>query len=225
MPVYLFPTPTSILTVIGNQADTIAIAWFVTTSEALTGLIAAVCFSFMLGLATLFSPVRIAQSINTTGVVLQSIPILAIAPLLNFWLGQSFTAKAAAAAIVCFFPLLTGWLAGFRSVNSDNLQLFENIGASSVQKARYLMVPMAMPYFFGGLRIAMPLALLGAIVAEFVGASQGLGFQILNNSYYLRTPEMFAYLITTGITGWVFTILVSGLEKRVLFWHGETRIS
>jgi len=205
------------------QPRTIVNAWLITLSEAIVGLSLAIVLSSALAAATIFLPPTGARIINSIGIALQSTPLLAIAPLLSLWFGQSFISKALAACIVCFFPLLTGWLAGIRAVDEDKLQLFENLNASKFQRATFLLIPSALPFFFGGLRVAMPLALLGAIVAEFVGASEGIGFQILQNSYYVRTPAMFAYVAIAAGTGYALTTLVSVIERRILFWHGEMR--
>ena len=223
VPEYILPGPIVIVSVFADQSLTVLKSWYVTTSEALVGLLAAMVLSSALAIVALFSPMLMARAINSFGIVVQSIPLLAIAPLLSLWFGHSFLAKAAAAMIVCFFPLLTGWLAGFRAVSIENRQLFDNMHANPFQRAWYLMIPSALPYLFGGLRVAMPLALLGAIVAEFIGSSEGLGFQILNNSYYLRTPAMFAYLTVAAVTGWLFTFVSGQIEKKALFWHGEIR--
>lgn len=222
---YIFPKPSEIFFAIQAQRADIAFAWAATTSEALVGLIVAIIISSILAGSTVFLPNSIAKIINTVGVAVQSTPLLAIAPLLSLWFGQSFAAKSAAACIVCFFPLLTGWLSGIRAVDPDQLQLFENLAANSMQRLRHLIIPSALPYFFGGLRVAMPLALLGAIVGEFVGASEGIGFQILSNSYYVRTPLMFAYVIISALTGWALTSMVAIIERKLLFWHGHERLA
>lgn len=223
VPTYIFPKPSEVWFALYAQFRSVANAWLVTMSEAFVGLLMAIFLSSLLASATIFLSRASARIINTVGVGLQSTPLLAIAPLLSLWFGQSFTSKAVASCIVCFFPLLTGWLAGLRAVDADQLQLFENLNATRLQRARFLLVPSALPFFFGGLRVAMPLALLGAIVAEFVGASAGIGFQILQNSYYVRTPAMFGYVVVAAVSGYALTSLVSITERRVLFWHGEMR--
>lgn len=220
---YIFPKPSDILFAISSETGSASVAWSVTVSEALVGLAAAIVVSSTLAAATVSLPGSIARIINNAGIAIQSTPLLAIAPLLSLWLGQAFTAKAAAACIVCFFPLLTGWLAGVRSVAPEQLELFDNLHANKWQQAKFLLIPSALPYFFGGLRVAMPLALLGAIVGEFVGASEGIGFRILSNSYYVRTPLMFAYVVIAALTGWFFSTIIAMIEKRVLFWHGQAR--
>jgi NitT/TauT family transport system permease protein len=165
----------------------------------------------------------ISRIINVGAVTLQSTPLLAIAPLLSLWFGAGLGSKVAASAVICFFPLLVGWLAGAKSIDDDYMNLFDNIGATKPQRVLHLIIPSALPYFFGGLRVAASLSILGAIVGEFVGASEGLGYRILSSSYYLRTADMFAYVIVTGITGWALGEFVLLGERRVLFWRGKGR--
>ena len=218
---YIFPKPTEVWFALQSQPNDIGVAWLITMTETIVGLGIALIISTLLAAATVFLPNSIARIINTIGTAIQSTPLLAIAPLLSLWLGQSLATKAAASCIVCFFPLLTGWLTGMRSVDVEKLELFENMQASKWQQMIFLFVPSALPYFFGGLRVAMPLALLGAIVGEFVGASEGIGFRILSNSYYVRTPLMFAYVIIAALTSLGLTGIIAIIEKKVLFWHGE----
>ena len=225
VPHYVFPTPSQIWQAVVNDPYGMATAWSLTVAEALIGLGVAMMVSAALAGAAVILPGTVARVINNIGIAVQSTPLLAIAPLLSLWLGQSVAAKAAAAAIVCFFPLLTGWLTGIRAVTPEHLQLFDNLNANVIQRARFLLIPMALPYFFSGLRVATPLALLGAIVGEFVGASEGIGFRILSNSYYVRTGPMFAYVILAAVTGWIFSVAIIQLEKRLLFWHGQTRMA
>jgi len=217
---YIFPKPSEILFAITPQLGGATIAWAITTSEALVGLSVAIVASSLLAGSTVLMSSRMEKLVNNAGIVIQSTPLLAVAPLLSLWFGQSFAAKSAAACIACFFPLLTGWLAGFRSVGLDQLQLFENLRANKFQRIRYLLIPSALPYFFGGLRVAMPLSLLGAIIGEFIGSSEGIGFRILSNSYYIRTPLMFAYIVIAAFTGWMLTLAIVALERKLLFWHG-----
>lgn len=223
IPPYIFPKPSEILLAIEPQLGGATVAWAITTSEALVGLSVAIVASALLAGSTVFLPGRMAKLINSIGIVIQSTPLLAIAPLLSLWFGQSFASKSAAACLACFFPLLTGWLGGFRSVEPDQLQFFENLRANNFQRLRHLLIPAALPYFFGGLRVAMPLSLLGAIIGEFIGSSEGIGFRILSNSYYIRTPLMFAYIIIAAFTGWALTMVIATLERKLLFWHGQQR--
>ncbi len=223
-PTYIFPKPSDVWFALASQPETVFEAWRTTVAEAIVGLAVAVVVSFLIALLTLTIPLYVTSAINTTGIALQSTPLLALAPLLTLWFGQTFWAKALAATIVCFFPLLTGWLTGLRAVSPDFLELFENLNASKWRTFKLLTLPHALPYFFNGLRVSLPLSILGAIVAEFVGSAQGLGFQILQNSYYVRTPAMIGYVTIASITGIALTYISSSIERRTLFWHGDRRI-
>lgn len=219
VPAYLVPRPTVIASSLMKNSGTIATSLGITLSEAGAGLVLAFLLSLPLAVATLLLPRSALKIVYGIGVGFQSMPLLAIAPLLTLWFGHDYLSKAVAAMIICFFPLLTGWLSGFASISAEQLQLFENFGATRLQRSRFLYVPLALPYFFGGLRVAMPLALVGAIVAEFVGASRGLGFQILQSSYYLKTADMFAYIIIATASGWLLNVLAMTIERKVLFWR------
>jgi ABC-type nitrate/sulfonate/bicarbonate transport system permease component len=221
IPGYLLPRPSEILSSVQKHFITMAASLAITTGEAGGGLMLAIALSFPLAVATLMLPRGALKVVTGIGVAFQSMPLLAIAPLLTLWFGHSYFSKAVAAMIVCFFPLLTGWLSGFASISAEQLQLFENMRATKWQTARFLYVPLSLPFFFGGLQVAVPLSLLGAIVAEFVGASEGLGFQILQNSYYLKTADMFAYIIIATATGWLLTLVVTRIEQKVLFWRAS----
>lgn len=219
VPNYLLPRPSEIISSVQSNYLAMGTSLFITMGEAGAGLLLAIVLSFPLAVATLMLPSMALKFVKGVGVAFQSMPLLAIAPLLTLWFGHTFLSKAVAAMIVCFFPLLTGWLSGFSSLSSEYLQLFENMKASKPQTVRFLYIPLSLPFFFSGLQVAMPLSLLGAIVAEFVGASKGLGFQILQSSYYLKTADMFAYIIISTITGWLLTLLATYIERKVLFWR------
>jgi len=221
IPGYLLPRPSEIISSVQKNFVTMAASLAITCGEAGGGLMLAIVLSFPLAVATLMLPRAALKVVTGIGVAFQSMPLLAIAPLLTLWFGHTYFSKAVAAMIVCFFPLLTGWLSGFASISAEQLQLFENMRATKLQAARFLYVPLSLPFFFSGLQVAMPLSLLGAIVAEFVGASKGLGFQILQNSYYLKTADMFAYIIIATVTGWLLTLLVASIERKVLFWRAS----
>jgi len=223
-PKYLFPKPSEIAIAFSKQPSDVWTAWITTMKEAFAGLGITMVISAILAGSAFFLPTHISRIINVGAVTLQSTPLLAIAPLLSLWFGAGLGSKIAASAVICFFPLLAGWLTGAKSIDEDYVNLFDNMGASKAQRVRHLLVPSSLPFFFGGLRVAAPLSILGAIVGEFVGASEGLGYRILSSSYYLRTADMFAYVIVTGLTGWLISEGVLLAERRILFWRGKGRV-
>ena len=157
----------------------------------------------------MFSRSRLLEiSLFPYAVILQVTPIVAIAPLIIIWVKQPFLALLVCAWIVAFFPIVSNTTVGLNSADRNLLALFRLYGASPGQVLRYLRIPTALPYFLAGLRISGGLALIGAVVAEFVagtgGAETGLAFRILEAGYRLAIPRMFAALLMLSVTGIVY---------------------
>ena len=182
------------------------------------------------GLAVIFSQSRwVEMSLFPFAVVLQVTPIVAVFPLINIYVENQTAKLLLCAWIVAFFPVLANTTLGLNSVDQNLRDLFKMNGASRWQTLRRLELPSAMPYFLGGLRIAGGLALIGAVVAEFVagasGQSSGLASQIIESGYRLKIPRLFAALILISATGILvyFTLtLISHLALRK--WH-ESAVS
>jgi NitT/TauT family transport system permease protein len=220
-PPYIFATPSDVFRVTLSKFPELFEALKITSAEAAGGFGIAIIFATTFAIVCSFLPAALRQSVSVAVTSVQSIPLLAIAPLLSLWFGYGYMSKAAAAAIVSVFPILTGWMSGFQSVRKDHEELFYNIGGNKLQSVWYLLIPAGLPFFFTGLRVAAPLAILGSVVGEFLGSSAGLGFKIMNNSYYLRTAEMFACIAITAALGIVAVAVISILEARILFWRGR----
>jgi NitT/TauT family transport system permease protein len=177
------------------------------------------------GLAVIFSQSKwIEMSLFPFAVILQVTPIVAIFPLINIYVDDQTTKLLLCAWIVAFFPVLSNTTLGLNSVDQNLRDLFKMNGASRWQTLVRLELPATMPYFLGGLRIAGGLALIGAVVAEFVagasGQSSGLASQIIESGYRLKIPRLFAALILISFTGILvyFTLsLISHLALRK--WH------
>ena len=176
-------------------------------------------------IALLFSRSRILElSLFPYAVILQVTPIVAIAPLIIIWVQQPFLALLVCAWIVAFFPIVSNTTVGLNSADRNLLALFRLYGASPGQTLLYLRLPTALPYFLAGLRISGGLALIGAVVAEFVagtgGTETGLAFRILEAGYRLAIPRLFAALFLLSLTGIVIYLLLDWLSRRVLrHWH------
>ncbi|MEM7567712.1 MAG: ABC transporter permease subunit, partial [Pseudomonadota bacterium] len=177
------------------------------------------------GLAILFSQSRIVEAtFFPFAVVLQVTPIVAIAPLIIIYADEPFTAALICAWIVAFFPILSNTTLGLNSADHGLLNLFKLYGASRWQTMWLLKLPSALPYFLGGLRIAGGLALIGAVVAEFVigvsGTGLGLASRILEASYRLQYPKMFAALILIMTAGILIFLAFTALSHLMLRkWH------
>jgi NitT/TauT family transport system permease protein len=157
-------------------------------------------------------------------VVLQVTPIVAIAPLIIIWANDTNLALLICAWIVAFFPILSNTILGLNSVDHNLINLYQMYGATRWQTLRYLRLPAALPYFLGGLKISGGLSLIGAVVAEFVagtgGNASGLAYRILESSYQLKIPRMFAALLMISMTGVMIFLATSWLSHLLLRrWH------
>lgn len=224
IPPYLLPSPSLIFQTLINDWNQLFPSLIITLQITLVAFIAAVISGLII--AILFTQSKwIERSFFPYAVILQTTPIVAIAPLIIIWLrNNTFGALVVCAWIVAFFPIVSNTTVGLNSVEQNLSNLFQLYKASSWQTLIYLRLPSALPYFLSGLRISGGLALIGAVVAEFVagtgGARSGIAYQILMSSYNLQIPRMFAALFLTTISGVIiFVILTIVSELCLSNWH------
>lgn len=223
IPPYILPGPILIAETLVADWGTLAPSLLVTLRITLEALAAAIVIGGLL--AVLFSLSRwIELSLFPYAIVLQVTPIVAIAPLIIIWANNVELSLLICAWLVAFFPILSNTILGLRSVDPNLIDLFELYGAGRWRTLIHLRLPAALPYFLGGLRISGGLALIGAVVAEFVagtgGSASGLAWRILESGYQLKIPRMFAALLlisATGIAIFLLLTLVSHLLLRR--WH------
>ena len=223
IPPYILPGPLAIAASLWTDGPSLLGSLLVTLRVTLAALAAAAILGG--AIAVLFSLSRILElSLFPYAVILQVTPIVAIAPLIIIWVREPFLALLVCAWIVAFFPVVANTTVGLNSVDRNLLALFRLYGALQVQVLRYLKLPTALPYFLAGLRISGGLALIGAVVAEFVagtgGAETGLAFRILEAGYRLAIPRLFAALFLLSLTGIVIYLILDGLSRLLLrHWH------
>jgi NitT/TauT family transport system permease protein len=174
--------------VTGNLGPT---AW-----KATLGFFIAAGIAMMAG-ATAVLVRSLYGSIYNFGVTLQSIPIIATAPLLALWLGTGPQVQVIIAALACQFPMLVGTIQGLRAAETNQRELMHVLSASRTQTLRYLLIPSAMPYLFAGCKIAAPSAVLGAITAEWAGAERGVGAMMLYALFSYDTPKVWLSVLLT----------------------------
>lgn len=223
IPVYILPGPIAIGQALWTDGPSLLVSLLVTLRITLAALAAAI---FLGGaIALLFSLSRIlALSLFPYAVILQVTPIVAIAPLIIIWVQQPFLALLVCAWIVAFFPIVSNTTVGLNSADRNLLALFRLYGATPAQTLRYLKLPTALPYFLAGLRISGGLALIGAVVAEFVagtgGSETGLAFRILEAGYRLAIPRLFAALFLLSATGVLIYLVIDFVSRLLLrHWH------
>jgi NitT/TauT family transport system permease protein len=223
VPPYILPGPVAIARALWTDGPSLLVSLLVTLRITLAALAAAAILGG--AIALLFSLSRVlALSLFPYAVILQVTPIVAIAPLIIIWVQQPFLALLVCAWIVAFFPIVSNTTLGLNSADRNLLALFRLYGATPAQTLRYLKLPTALPYFLAGLRISGGLALIGAVVAEFVagtgGAETGLAFRILEAGYRLAIPRLFAALFLLSMTGIVIYLVIDFLSRLILrHWH------
>ena len=223
IPQYILPGPLVIAATLWTDGPSLLGSLLFTLR--ITG--AALAAATLIGgaIAILFARSRLLEiSLFPYAIILQVTPIVAIAPLIIIWVQNTFLALLLCAWIVAFFPIVSNTTLGLNSADRNLVELFRLYGASSWQSLWHLRLPAALPYFLGGLRISGGLALIGAVVAEFVagtgGAETGLAFRILESGYRLQIPRLFAALVLLSFSGiaiyWALS-LASWLLLR--HWH------
>mgnify|MGYP003584248193 FL=1 len=223
IPPYILPGPILVAKTLVSDWGTLWPALIVTLTITLQALLAAVVVGVLLAL--LFSLSRwIELSLFPYAIILQVTPIVAIAPLIIAWVDDVNVSLLICAWLVAFFPILSNTVLGLRSVDRNLLDLFELYGASRWRTLLDLRLPAALPYFLGGLRISGGLALIGAVVAEFVagsgGRESGLAYRILESGYQLKIPRMFAALVLISAAGIAIYLLLSLVSHLLLRrWH------
>jgi NitT/TauT family transport system permease protein len=143
---------------------------------------------------------------------------VALAPLIVVWLGLGLTSKVANAALIAFFPLMVNTVAGLRSADEDRVNLMRSLAATPAQIFWMLRLPSALPFIMAGLEVAMVFALIGAIVAEFVGAQAGLGMLIQSLNFSADVAGVFSILLILSVLGLVLNYAILFVRRRVLFW-------
>jgi NitT/TauT family transport system permease protein len=223
IPHFILPGPWLIAKTLVADWGTLSGSLWITLRITFAALIAAV--SIGVALAILFTQSKwLEMSLFPYAVILQVTPVVSIAPLIIIWVGDINLSLLICAWIVAFFPILSNTIMGLNSADHNLVNLFQLYKANRWQTLRYLRLPAALPYFLGGLKISGGLALIGAVVAEFVagsgGNASGLAYRILESGYQLRIPRMFAALIMISVTGiaiFLFTSWISHMFLRK--WH------
>jgi NitT/TauT family transport system permease protein len=214
---YLLPPLSAVLESMWTNRGLLASEAWVTTQEVLAGFLFALAGGVAIGLAIHALPV-VRRAVYPAIVVFQGLPKIALAPLLVIWFGYGFTSKVLMAFLFAFFPVVIQTLGGLAGTPVELLEHFRAIRASPWTTFRRLQAPAALPAVIDGCRAAMPLAVIGAIVGEFVGSEHGLGHLILDANAQARTDLLFAALVVVSNVAGVLYLLVELAARRV-WWR------
>ncbi|HEX2767624.1 MAG TPA: ABC transporter permease [Candidatus Limnocylindria bacterium] len=217
-PEYILPAPEVVLERAARAIGS-GVLWehtAVTLVEVVLGFAVGATVAILTGIA-LGKSVLVERVLSPYIVAAQAVPILALAPLLDIWFGGGLLARVVICALIIFFPIAIATMVGIRSADPLLDEMLRSLGASAAQRTRMLEIPSALPVIFGGLRVGVTLAVIGAVVAEWAGASVGLGVLInIANQGLFDTPLMFVALAVLAIIGLTFYGLVVLVERRLV---------
>lgn len=217
-PRWFVPRPTEI----GEELVTSrALLWrhtWVTLQEMLLGLGLAFVLGVLLAVAIAASRL-VERAVYPAIIASQAVPIIALAPILLIWFGYGMTPKVIVVVLTCFFPIVVSMVDGLRAADADAIALLRSMGASRWQLLRIVRVPAALPALFSGTRIAAAWSVIGALVGEWVGASEGLGYLMVRSSSQFQTPRLFAAVVIAAAMSVLLFVVVAALERLVVPWR------
>ena len=218
LPRYIAPAPTSILERLAKDYAIIGQHALTTLGEVGIGYAAGIILGFLIGLAIVYSR-TMERALYPLVVASQTIPHIALAPVLVLWFGFGITSKVVIVTQVTFFPIVIATVDGMRSIDPELLLFARSLSASEWQIFRKIRLPACLPYFFTGIRVSAPYAIIAAIIGEWIGANWGLGALMIRAQHMLKTDLMFATVVVMVLVG-VLMFLAVGLFQRLFIpWY------
>jgi NitT/TauT family transport system permease protein/putative hydroxymethylpyrimidine transport system permease protein len=215
---YLLPAPSEVVTaLVDDRALLLPDAW-TTAQEILLGFALAVVVGLALALLLHLSPL-LRRSVYPLVVASQAVPVIVIAPILVIWFGFGMAPKLIVIALICFFPIVVNTLDGLQSVDRDQVKMLRTLNATRGDVFRYLELPASLPFLFSGAKIAVAVAVIGAVFGELVGSDAGLGHAIQIGTAQLETARVFACVLILSVMAIGLFALVAALERWALPWN------
>jgi putative hydroxymethylpyrimidine transport system permease protein len=218
VPDFILPTPSSILTVAISRTAILLPHAGITAMEVLAGIILSLLVAVPLSIV-MFAHPSVEKALAPFLVASQAVPVFAVAPLLVVWLGYGMASKVLMAAVIIFFPITVNLLEGFKSCDHEFRVLFQLMGADFWKTLRFLYWPWALPHFFAGLKVGVSVATIGAVIGEWVGSQQGLGYLMIQANARLNVDMVFAAILWLSVMGLSLWIFVGYLERKVIHWR------
>ncbi len=217
VPDFILPTPSRISTVAVSRALILLPHAAITAIEVLAGIIISLLAAVPLSIV-MFAQPSVEKALAPFLVASQAVPVFAVAPLLVVWLGYGLASKVLMAAVIIFFPITVNLLEGFKSCDHEFRVLFQLMGAGFWKTLRFLYWPWALPHFFAGLKVGVSVATIGAVIGEWVGAQQGLGYLMIQANARLNVDMVFAAILWLSVMGLSLWVFVGFLERKVISW-------
>lgn len=220
MPAYILPAPSAIFDAFTSHAGVLLYHTGITSVEAVGGFIIGSALGAVLG--TVFAYSRfLARGFLPFIIAANTIPVVAIAPIIIIWFGHGISSKIAVTAFLSFFPLALNMMKGLQSYDRVVMDVFHIAAASPAQRFFKMRLPNALPYVFVGLKLNVTFSVIGAIVAEFVQADRGLGFVIMTAYRSMGMPRLWAAMLLSALLGILFFLLIAWLERIFVPWHAS----
>ena len=221
VPSFMLPSPVAVAKAFAENIGYMAKESVVTLQEAVYGLLIGIALAFVL--ATLMDKFSfVYKAFYPLLIVSQTVPTIAIAPLLVLWMGYGMAPRITLVIITTFFPIAIGLLDGYKSVDKDNINLLRSMGAGKLKIFRHVKLPTAMPSFFSGLQIASSYAVIGALIAEWLGGNNGLGVYMTRVKKAYSFDKMFAVIVFICIVSLLLMAVVKLCENAVLAYRKHT---
>lgn len=220
---YVLPSPADTWAAATENVDYLLHHTYVTTYETVVGFVIAVVVGVLVAVLMAYSR-GTEKTLYPIILVAQVIPKIAVAPLFVVWLGFGLAPKITVAVLMAFFPVVISGLAGLRSVDPEILQLTSTMGASRIKTFAKVMFPASLPQLLSGLKVAATLAVTGAVVGEFVGGNDGLGYVILQANGNIDTAMLFAALFIMSGLGILLFAVIQIAERFLIGWHASRRV-
>ena len=222
VPSYMLPSPAAVVKAFFNDFPNLMRHAFVSVQEAIYGLAIGVVFAFFVAsLMDRFETVE--KALQPLLVVTQTIPTIAIAPLLVLWMGFGMAPKITLVIVTTFFPIAVGLLDGYKSVDPDEIALMYTMRATRLQIFRHVKIPSALPYFFSGLKVSASYAVVGAVISEWLGGFEGLGVYMTRVRKAYAFDKMFAVIILIIIVSLLLMALVDLIKMLSMPWVRVSR--
>lgn len=217
VPKWLLPVPTDIMIELYQHWDLLLRHSFVTMYEILIGFSFSIVTGTLIGGFIVYSK-TLEKTLYPIIISSQTIPIIAIAPILLVWFGYGLLPKVLVVGLIAFFPIAVNTIDGLKSIDEDIVKMMKTLGANKSQIFKKIQIPNSLPYIFTGLRIGMAASVIGAVISEWVGSSEGLGYLMIRSKPQFLTERVFAAIFLLSIIGFLLFLLVNYCEKKIVYW-------
>ncbi len=218
VPKWQLPAPSAIGKELGASSDLLWDHTLVTLQEIVIGFLVALIAGLVLAGAIAYSRVM-ERSVYPIVIASQTVPIIAIAPLLLIWVGYGLTPKIIIVALICFYPIAVNTVDGLKATDPDMVNMLRTLGASRWQVFTKLQIPTALPFMFSGIKIGVSVSVIAAVIGEWVGASEGLGYLITYSQPLFLTARVFAAIFVLSVMGISLFVLAVVAERMMMPWH------